>query len=225
MDKNIIIPEGTERIGEAQFADNADIETIELPESLTEIGANAFKNCTSLRRVVLPDRLEKLGESAFEGCTALTEVIFSEDLRLIASRAFYGCACLPRIVIVGSRNTIIENDAFGNCPALKQVTLNNVWRVDKGNFENCDSLTMDQYTHCENYIESLGLKYTGSSDGMRSFSRPGPTTKPKINVAVIVAILALVVAWVGIFTNSKPLLFGGFAVFLAILLPSRLMKK
>ena len=46
--KKIVIPEGTERIGNHWFWYN-DIESVEIPASVREIGADAFYGCKSFK--------------------------------------------------------------------------------------------------------------------------------------------------------------------------------
>ena len=48
--KNVVIPEGTERIGNKWFW-GSRIESIEIPCSVKEIGKCAFRNCKNLRQI------------------------------------------------------------------------------------------------------------------------------------------------------------------------------
>jgi putative DeoR family transcriptional regulator (stage III sporulation protein D) len=49
--KDIIIPEGFEEIGENAFRDFENLETITLPKSLKKISACAFSGCQRLKKV------------------------------------------------------------------------------------------------------------------------------------------------------------------------------
>lgn len=64
--KDVIIPNGTERIGNHWFW-GADIEKITIPASVLEIGTDAFCECKKLREVIFEEgsRLEKIGQSCF----------------------------------------------------------------------------------------------------------------------------------------------------------------
>ena len=60
--KQVVIPEGIERIGNQWFW-GSDIESIEIPATAKEIGADAFYNCKNLKSVTFADgsKLEKIG--------------------------------------------------------------------------------------------------------------------------------------------------------------------
>ena len=52
--KHVVIPEGTEKIGNYWFCDS-EVESVEIPASVREIGAYAFYKCKSLKRVVFAE--------------------------------------------------------------------------------------------------------------------------------------------------------------------------
>ena len=60
--KNIIIPEGTEKIENYWFW-RSEIESVTIPTSVREIGPDVFYNCRQLKRVTIAvgSQLEKLG--------------------------------------------------------------------------------------------------------------------------------------------------------------------
>ncbi len=60
----LVIPAGTESIGDEAFCDLSAFDEVILPDGLKSIGDRAFAGST-IRRVRLPDSLESIGENAF----------------------------------------------------------------------------------------------------------------------------------------------------------------
>ncbi len=58
--KEIIIPEGFERIQSEAFRDCTSLTTVTLPESLSYIEENAFIGCSALEKVILPPSVENI---------------------------------------------------------------------------------------------------------------------------------------------------------------------
>ena len=89
--KNAVVPEGTERVGNYWFWESG-VEIVEIPASVREIGVCAFQNCGKLRRVEVAGdgRLERLEEFCFSG-SAVEEVSLPAPLREIGWGAFRGC--------------------------------------------------------------------------------------------------------------------------------------
>ena len=86
--KNVIIPEGTEKIGNHWFW-GSDIESVEIPASVREIGVDAFFKCKCLKSVVFAEggRLEKIGPRSFYG-TGIEKITVPKDVIEIERGAF-----------------------------------------------------------------------------------------------------------------------------------------
>ena len=108
----------TREIAPNAYAGNTTVKEIILPEGLERIGDRAFEGCTELREIVLPSTLKTIGDSAFEGCSRLWEAILPEGLRCIGSSAFRGCMRMdsPRIPKTVER---IGDRAFGGCLSIR----------------------------------------------------------------------------------------------------------
>ena len=104
------------------YADNTTVKEIVLPEGLERIGDRAFRGCTELREIVLPSTLKTIGDGAFEGCSRLWEAILPEGLRHIGSSAFRGCMRMdsPRIPKTVER---IGDRAFGGCSSIRSFVV------------------------------------------------------------------------------------------------------
>lgn len=143
--KDVIIPEGTECIGEQWFM-NSEIESIIIPVSVTAIEREAFRNCKGLKRVtfaegsileklgswcfyeagiekiVIPKGVEEIQERAFQWCTNLREVVLERGsmLKTIRENTFIGCSSLATIGLPEGLNCI-ECGAFCGCKSLRRV--------------------------------------------------------------------------------------------------------
>jgi len=87
----IMIPEGTDSIGESAFYENRMFDRISLPSTLKHIGKRSFYRCSELMHIDLPDGLESLGESSFEGCALLERLIFPDSMKKIEESSFRNC--------------------------------------------------------------------------------------------------------------------------------------
>lgn len=128
---NVVLSWGTIEIGESAFEDS-HITSIGLPTSITKVGIAAFAHCRLLESVILSPNIEVLDYRTFEECDKLNHVRIPQGVKVIKrncfckcknldevwlpnslvkieTRAFQGC---PLTVVVLSRNTIVENEAF-----------------------------------------------------------------------------------------------------------------
>ncbi len=87
------------------------ITSLLVPAPLRTIGEAAFAECADVKRVVLPGSLRHIGASAFEGAASLGHVRIPEGVHTIGSRAFAACGALRTVVLPGSLATIAD-DAF-----------------------------------------------------------------------------------------------------------------
>lgn len=128
------------RIGKSAFKDCTSLESVLFWADVEEIDDYAFAGCTSLTEISIPNETTRIGAHAFEGCTNLKDLIIwgspeiddyafancesiddlsiSNDTERIGTHAFDGCKNLES-VIIWDDDTIVEKDAFANCPKLK----------------------------------------------------------------------------------------------------------
>ena len=88
----VVIPEGTTRIGSFAFARCANLTKVTIPSTVTEIGKGAFYGCSALIEVEGGENVVNIGDSAFYKCAALNEFTFSNGLKKIGDLAFWGCS-------------------------------------------------------------------------------------------------------------------------------------
>ncbi|MBR2341017.1 MAG: leucine-rich repeat protein [Clostridia bacterium] len=116
--KELIIPEGVEKIGYAAFS-NVKIKKVVIPASVTEISAYAFAGCTNLETVVFLCDLKEIAPYTFQGCSSLTNVQIPASVEVIGERAFKGTDI--RKVDLGENLKEIGTEAFYQCEALAQI--------------------------------------------------------------------------------------------------------
>lgn len=137
--KNVIIPEGTERIGNSWFC-SCGIESVEIPASVKCIDACAFYNCKSLKSVAFAEgsRLEKIWPECFR-CTGIEEFLAPQSLREIGNGAFYECEKLKSVSFQeGSMLERIGAECFAGS-GLKEITLpESVKEVGADAFYECE---------------------------------------------------------------------------------------
>ena len=73
--KDIIIPEGVQKIGESAFK-KCGLQSITIPESVSEICAWTFNKCFGLTDIKLPSSVTKIGDFAFGECRSLRDIIY-----------------------------------------------------------------------------------------------------------------------------------------------------
>lgn len=104
------------RLVEGAYAQNEEITEIIIPDGTEDIGEVAFFGCTNLRSVRLPDSLRYIREEAF-GESGLESVTIPEGVKGIDEKAFFSCGRLKRIEVTG-HDTFVGPDAFGDCRNL-----------------------------------------------------------------------------------------------------------
>ena len=160
--KNVIVPEGIEKINEFAFKGSGSLKRITLPNSVRSIESEAFADCNSLAEIVLPNKLNFIGTQAFRGCYDLTSIVipdsvaeigggaFSEsglqniklpqNLEIIEHGMFAWCGQLLEIQLPESV-TYIGGEAFRYCGSLSKINIpSNVTTIEAGAFEYCTSL-------------------------------------------------------------------------------------
>lgn len=174
--QTVVIPDSVLSIGCGAFHNCSALENIEGGNGIVRIGSRAFECCSSLTEFPLMFGLQSVGTAAFRNCSALQDMMLykvkeikpytfagCESLSYINSIetvkvgefAFYGCKNLNIATIVAGENIdevmTIDPMAFGNCTALKSVSLHWADRVNvrASAFFNCKSLEHVNYAGTE----------------------------------------------------------------------------
>lgn len=96
--------------------------------ALKEIGRYAFYHCALIGDIVFTSGINLIGESAFQGNNEITSLDFSNstELTVISSGTFRYCDNLKKVNFSGcSKLSMLDVEAFQECPALEEVVINN----------------------------------------------------------------------------------------------------
>ena len=181
------ISNSVKTIEENAFSGCTSLKSITIPNSVKIIEEEAFYRCTSLTNVTIPGSVTTVGKGTFAMCDSLTEihvdsgnanysdkngVLFNKNQTTLISYpggkkgayvipntvtgfeedAFGGCEGLTNVTIPNSV-TYIEDDSFWGCNSLTSVTIpNSVTYIGMHNFMDCDSLTSITIPNSVTYI-------------------------------------------------------------------------
>lgn len=136
--KEVVIPDGVERIGCYWFTDT-DIISVYVPKDVREIQREAFYSCKNLRQVTFAEgsMLEKICESSFDG-SGLESIEFPVGVNEIGDHAFSLCknlktASFPK----NSRLERIGASCFYGTGLQTFVFPSEVWDIGSSAFSQC----------------------------------------------------------------------------------------
>ena len=119
---DIVIPDGTKKIGANAFSYYTKLTSVTILDSVTYIGNHAFDGCSGLTSIVIPDSVTSIGDYAFDGCSGLTSVTIPDSVTSIGNGAFADCSGLTNITIPDSV-TSIGDYAFSGCSELTSIAI------------------------------------------------------------------------------------------------------
>ena len=151
---SVTIPDGVTIIKYSAFQNCTDLTEVTFGNSITTIENTAFYYCTSLKQVTIPKSVTNIGVNVFFYCTALTHinvdaanpayssengVLFNKDKTTLLR---YPVAKPGATYTVPKSVTCIGENAFGQCTALKELTLSeNVSKIESYAFEDFAAIT------------------------------------------------------------------------------------
>lgn len=189
--KTVNIPVSVTTIEYSAFKDCIALASIKFSDNVTEIGYSAFQNCDALKTVYIPASISTVGYAAFYDCDGLTSATIDNIITLGGSwygGAFESCDKLESVIVSAST---VNDDAFKNCPRLKNVTITDyVQNIGSDCFANCKALTTvtlpngllsipnSMFYYCTN-LKTVNIPGTVSSIGNSAFY--GCNSLKKIN--------------------------------------------
>lgn len=126
-------------IGSAAFLSCTNLKHITI--GAKEIKEMTFANCTSITNISLNTNTETIGRCAFYNCCSLIEVVGDWHIKKLDEEAFFACSSLQEFDLSSYEDTVIPNQCFCDCYALKSVDIPACVRtVKSGAFRECKSL-------------------------------------------------------------------------------------
>ena len=177
----LIIPEGTDRIGSYVFNGYTGLTKITIPDSVTSIGSSAFSSCSGLTSITIPGSVTNIGSSAFLGCNRLISItipfvgsggssnnhfgyIFGASS--YSNNSSYVPSALKEVVITSGIS--IGDNAFYNCRGLTGITIpDSVTSIGVSAFNGCSGLTG---ITIPNSVTSIGSSTFSSCSGLTSIT-------------------------------------------------------
>lgn len=95
--------------------------------ALSNIGNQAFSGTALFGEIKFASTINQLGAAAFNDCDQITSVnLTNSAIAVVSANTFSDCAMLEKVDFTGCTylNTLNKN-AFNNCPALKEVVIDN----------------------------------------------------------------------------------------------------
>lgn len=152
---DVVIPDGTPRIGLAAFYFCTNMTSVAIPDSVTEIGKNAFRGCRGLTNVTMGSGVRIVEERAFDSCYGL-EAVHIHDLRAWCETSFSEFYANPlyfagNLYLNGKRlegtltvpdgTAKIGNEVFSSYSGLTNVVLpDSVTDIGASAFSGCSGL-------------------------------------------------------------------------------------
>ena len=137
--KDIVIPEGCERINDYAFYNRDKLVSLVIPNSVTEIGESAFCGCSSLKAVTMSENVTKIEDNTFNGCASLESITIPKSVTSIGSDAFRDCRSLTSVTIASSV-THIGSTTFSGCSALESIEVD----PDNEHYASIDGVLYDK---------------------------------------------------------------------------------
>ena len=183
----LIIPEGTNRIGSYVFYGYTGLTKITIPDGVTSIGNSAFYNCSGLTSITIPDSVTSIGSGAFSGCSGLTSIaipfVGSGDssnthfgyifgASSYSNNSSYVPSSLKEVTITGG--TSVASYAFYNCSNLTSITIpGGLTSIGSYAFNGCNGLTSITIPDSVTSICDLAFY---NCDGLTSITIPDSVT-------------------------------------------------
>lgn len=149
-DVTLTIPDNAYAIAEGAFDAfmNRIVKVEFTPSSrMTHFGPNIFKGAVKLTSFELPSKVQVLSYGLFDGCTKLASINTTKNkLTYIDDYAFNNCTALKEIYLPDAI-TYIGDYAFYNCTSLTEILFpDDIVTIGDYAFKNCTNITEFTFT-------------------------------------------------------------------------------
>lgn len=132
---HIVVNDNIHALGEKAFFNMPVLETISLPDTISAVGANAFANPGKKVMATFRGVDGTIDASVYDGKTSGICYLYIEDgIKNIGKNAFANSDTVLGVEIVNTDT--IDDYAFSNCPAMKQLYIDSVVNINAYAFYN-----------------------------------------------------------------------------------------
>lgn len=154
------------KIGDRAFKNNKKITKVTLGANIVSVEKEAFYSCTALQEIIIPEGVTSMGEAVFQSCSALKSVKLPSTLSTVPQKAFAYCRNMETVEFcvdkvdpddenTWSGTTIIDDSAFVDCRAIKELVLpETLTGIESGAFRQMAELTRVVINDKVSYINS-----------------------------------------------------------------------
>lgn len=118
--KEVILPEGINRIGKFALSGHNALKTITIPDSVLEIDDSAFSCCCGLIQINLGKNLKRIGDGAFWIMHSLTEIVIPSSVEYMGKTSMVARK-LENIKVLNPIPPKLQIEYF-KFPGLKQFS-------------------------------------------------------------------------------------------------------
>ena len=132
---HIVVNDNIHALGEKAFFNMPVLETVSLPDTISAVGANVFANPGKQVMATFRGVDGTIDASVYDGKTSGICYLYIEDgIKNIGKNAFANADTVLGVEIVNTDT--IDDYAFSNCPAMKQLYIGSVVNINAYAFYN-----------------------------------------------------------------------------------------
>ena len=157
--KHIVIGNGITSIGEMEFLECYNLESITISDTVQKIGSHAFSGCGKLKTIQIPPSVKEIGDSAFMDTPWLAEQEKDNQFVIVNNILISGSNADGKVVIPEKVHTIAGHAFSENKKITSVIFSDSVKRIDDFAFCSCTNL---EAAELSDSVKSIGIgAFTG----------------------------------------------------------------